>query len=293
MKAPQRLLDDEMASARLRSDLGNARDYPADPNYDVTAGFDALQKALKEVPTGDGGSGISDTGTPAAAGGTSSGAATSVGRSMLLLMGGGVLVAGIWAFLSSLQDAPGAHAPGTQGSAIMASDAVAVKVDKAAEAQRTNAPVAPVREDEGPSPRASGSGEAPSQERVDDSVSNAKMDDAEAMVRPTGAETSRSSASSADKLGEIDQLQLIRGTLSSDPARAYELAMAGHEEYVGGILYEEREGLAIFALRSLGRTDTAKTRAQAFAVRYPKSALLPKMRDLLVADATPGSALTE
>ncbi len=74
---------------------------------------------------------------------------------------------------------------------------------------------------------------------------------------------------------EMKQLAEIR---SAPPARALELANQGHQRFKGGVFYQEREALAISALRALGRTSEAKARAQAFLTNFPRGPYAERVR---------------
>jgi hypothetical protein len=135
MKAPQRLLEDDSLSTRLRSDLVTARDHAADPNYDTASGLEALRASLKDTPPGG-----HDSDAPPAEGGTLGGAATSSGLSKLLLASGGVLAAGILAFLlwpdetASTRQTAGSHEV-VRSTEVSGTDDVASRQPKASERQ--------------------------------------------------------------------------------------------------------------------------------------------------------------
>jgi hypothetical protein len=77
---------------------------------------------------------------------------------------------------------------------------------------------------------------------------------------------------------EIAQLERLRGLVERSPRRAYRLALSGHREFGEGMLYEEREALAIMALQRSGRDERAAGRLRAFESRFPRSPLLPRLR---------------
>ncbi len=70
---------------------------------------------------------------------------------------------------------------------------------------------------------------------------------------------------------EIQQLADIRRQLSQSPSEALRLAEQGHREFAKGMLYQEREALAIRALARMGQVAQARTRTQQFVARFPKS----------------------
>lgn len=80
---------------------------------------------------------------------------------------------------------------------------------------------------------------------------------------------------------EIAQLGEIRKALKADPRRALALADRGHVEFHAGSLYQEREALALRALRALGERDALESRGRAFLLRYPKSSFAREVERLL------------
>lgn len=77
-----------------------------------------------------------------------------------------------------------------------------------------------------------------------------------------------------------DELALVsraQRALAADPARALALAERHRRLYPDGGLAQEREVIAIEALRALGRGAEAKARARRFGRRYPGSAHLPRV----------------
>jgi hypothetical protein len=77
---------------------------------------------------------------------------------------------------------------------------------------------------------------------------------------------------------EAELLEQARAALKSDPARALQWANEHAARFPRGVLVQEREVLAIQALRQLGRTAEADRRAQAFAKAFPGSAFQRKLR---------------
>lgn len=77
---------------------------------------------------------------------------------------------------------------------------------------------------------------------------------------------------------EAELLEQARSALKSDPARALARANAHAARFPGGALVQEREVIAIKALRQLGRTAEADGRAAAFAKAFPGSAFARKLK---------------
>jgi type IV secretory pathway VirB10-like protein len=71
---------------------------------------------------------------------------------------------------------------------------------------------------------------------------------------------------------EADLLERARAALRSNPAHAYALTSEHKLRFPGGVLAQEREVIAIDALRRLGKNDQAALRADSFAKSYPSSA---------------------
>jgi hypothetical protein len=94
-----------------------------------------------------------------------------------------------------------------------------------------------------------------------------------ASAAPSAAEhpAPRPAARSAAEL-EVELLERARGALKSNPAHALSLTSEHKLRFPGGALAQEREVIAIEALKRLGRSDQASLRADEFAKNYPGSA---------------------
>jgi hypothetical protein len=77
---------------------------------------------------------------------------------------------------------------------------------------------------------------------------------------------------------EAELLEQARSALKGDPAKALARANQHAARFPGGALVQEREVIAIKALRQLGRGAEAERRAQAFAKAYPGSAFARKLQ---------------
>jgi hypothetical protein len=77
---------------------------------------------------------------------------------------------------------------------------------------------------------------------------------------------------------EAQLLRRAQSLLATNPARALELTAEHQRRHRDGVLAEEREALAIEALRRLGRTQAAQRRAAAFEQRYPHSVHASRLR---------------
>jgi hypothetical protein len=79
-------------------------------------------------------------------------------------------------------------------------------------------------------------------------------------------------SSAASGLPEDRLLEKARAALRQDPALSLALTREHQQRFAGGVLTQEREVIAIDALRRLGRSAEADRRAERFEQRYPGSA---------------------
>jgi hypothetical protein len=80
---------------------------------------------------------------------------------------------------------------------------------------------------------------------------------------------------------EVAHLKSVRQALAGDPARALGLANAGHAEFKAGVLYQEREALALQALNSLGRRAELEERGQHYLKAFPSGSFSDQVRTML------------
>lgn len=80
---------------------------------------------------------------------------------------------------------------------------------------------------------------------------------------------------------EVQLLKRAQLALAADPDLALSLTRAHAVRFPRAALDQEREMIAIDALRRLGQIDEAKRRAEAFRARYPRSAHLHRLEGLL------------
>jgi hypothetical protein len=71
---------------------------------------------------------------------------------------------------------------------------------------------------------------------------------------------------------EVALLERARSALKSNPQHALSLTVEHKLRFPGGALAQEREVIAIEALKRLGRSDQASLRAGEFEKNYPGSA---------------------
>jgi hypothetical protein len=79
------------------------------------------------------------------------------------------------------------------------------------------------------------------------------------------------------QLSEAELLEQARAALKSAPGRALQRANEHAARFPRGVLVQEREVLAIQALRRLGRDAEADRRTEAFAKAFPGSAFARKL----------------
>jgi hypothetical protein len=91
------------------------------------------------------------------------------------------------------------------------------------------------------------------------------------VARPAAAPPARPAES------EAEFLERARGALGQSPSLALSLANQHRARYPSGVLAEEREVIAIEALKRLGRTAESERRIEAFSRRYPGSAYRKKL----------------
>jgi hypothetical protein len=84
--------------------------------------------------------------------------------------------------------------------------------------------------------------------------------------------------SAPEQLSEAELLEQARAALRGDPARALARANEHRRRFPGGVLVQEREVIAIQALRQLGRGSDADQRAAAFEKAFPGSAFQRKLK---------------
>jgi hypothetical protein len=130
------------------------------------------------------------------------------------------------------------------------------------------APPAPVSSPEPAAP--SGLPEAPALEPASPGASSIE---APGPTRPPPARPGQ-----VAQLSEAELLEQARSALRSDPARALARANEHRSRFPGGALIQEREVIAIKALRQLGRVPEADRRAEAFEKAFPGSAFQRKLK---------------
>ncbi|MBE7484114.1 MAG: hypothetical protein HS104_29615 [Polyangiaceae bacterium] len=77
---------------------------------------------------------------------------------------------------------------------------------------------------------------------------------------------------------EVRQLAEVRALAASDPAGAARKADEGHKRFGSGMLYQEREAVAITSLARAGRGAEARSRAGRFLAQFPKSPFADQVR---------------
>lgn len=93
-----------------------------------------------------------------------------------------------------------------------------------------------------------------------------------AVAAPPSAKKAENPGAKAGGPSEAELLERARRMLGSNPSSALDLAQQHRSRFRGGVLAQEREVIAIEALRRLGRNAEADARAQAFERSFPNSA---------------------
>jgi hypothetical protein len=91
----------------------------------------------------------------------------------------------------------------------------------------------------------------------------------------------RVEAATPQATSEASLLTQARAALASHPERALALTQQHVQRFPNGALAQEREVIAIAALRALGRTDAANQRGSSFEQKYPGSAHRSKVEQTL------------
>ncbi|HEY4159228.1 MAG TPA: hypothetical protein VGM29_14065, partial [Polyangiaceae bacterium] len=95
---------------------------------------------------------------------------------------------------------------------------------------------------------------------------------AAASAQPAVSTSKPATAKSALAVDEASLLERARRELNANPAAALALTNEHSTRFPNGVLAQEREVIAIAALRKLGRGAEADRRAASFALKYPGSA---------------------
>jgi hypothetical protein len=89
---------------------------------------------------------------------------------------------------------------------------------------------------------------------------------------PSAAQPARSHAlPKGPQTSEAELLERAQQALVQHPSQALALATEHQRRFSAGVLAEEREVIAVEALRRLGRERAARERAAVFAAKYPNS----------------------
>ncbi|MFO0759272.1 MAG: hypothetical protein U0359_22460 [Byssovorax sp.] len=273
LKDPPRLLDQaEGTPAALRRALSAARaDHPSAAD---------LARLAQRLPLGGSPPPGGSTATPAAPLAAVPSAVPGAIVGALL----GLATIGVYALL-----APGDPPPGASLRPPPAIEATSRAIDHRSAAAREAAP--------SPGETASRPIEAPSRppaehpERAARSADPVAGSSAPLVAPPAGSAADRAPSSAPEAIGagaalvegedEVTLLQHAQDALGASPARALDLLGQHAARFPGAALGQEREVMSIDALVRLGRTGEARTRAAAFAARFPTSAHLGRIEALL------------
>lgn len=248
MSAPRRLLEDPETAEALRTDLQAAAAHQV--GFDVTAGLTRFEAALAHNAAAASTSGLKATlmklGVAGVVGGAAIGVALYSGSPEAPEPANPVATVAPQPPVATLPpqtSEPSVQAPATEPSEAMEEPAAAPEPPARA------APKRPVLTPERP-PRAEAK-PAPTQTRDD------LLDQ------------------------EVQQLREIRQMVGSNPNRALKLANEGHVRFKGGVLYQEREALALQALSQLGRKGELEQRGERYLRTFPNGSFSNRVRQLL------------
>jgi outer membrane biosynthesis protein TonB len=102
---------------------------------------------------------------------------------------------------------------------------------------------------------------------------------APAAAAPRKPRAAASTPSRQERLAEeVRHLAEVRRLAQGNPAAAARAADEGHARFKGGMLYQEREAVAIGALARSGRGSEARSRGEQFLSRFPKSPFADQVR---------------
>ncbi|HEY5955336.1 MAG TPA: hypothetical protein VIV60_02235 [Polyangiaceae bacterium] len=270
---PTRIVHDDKAAGDLRALLDDARhDLPA--QRDVLQFHGRLEAAIaagKPVPNIDWG-------------GASGAASATAGKGIGLiagLVGGGLVLSGVLAVgIGSGLRGKGTPVEGAPGIAARASSVAPLTPEVAPPREAT--PIAPATTVEQPIQRAIPRQPAPPLDvpSKTTSITNTRAS-VQATSRPEPEVVRPTEAAAPATPTEASLLTRARAALGSDPERALALTQQHAQYYPNGALAQEREVIAIAALRALGRTDAANQRGNAFEQKYPGSAHRTKIEQTL------------
>lgn len=238
MKEPLPLHEDISIDEDLRRDLANVRGLSAPP-FAFDRGLEALKTSIAQPDA-------------------SSGRGSAIARSGVwrIVAGATVLCVGA-ALVARLSSSGEPSAP------IVSAAPTAVGAEEPRPAVRDEAP--PREEAPVTSPGA-----------LPDAPARSAPPAARSVTTP-GAQPSSSSASTRIH-EELVHMRKLRELAASDPAAALAMADEGQRRFGAGVFTQEREVVAIEALRRLGRNDAAKLRASRFLEEHPESPFVDKVR---------------
>jgi hypothetical protein len=268
---PRRLLDDPEIGVLLRGDLEAARKAPG-VSYDVERG---VQRHMMLASAGVigivGGAAAHSSPTAAAsgtavAGTTATATTTTAAGGALSAVKAAIVAKGIWV-AAGIGLAAAAGASATYAIQRAAND------EKTAIVRSDPAKAAPAKKNTAAQPQQ----QAPAV--VDDDLD----DPIDPTTLPIANDTPRATPHRAQQPANVDADEVksyahARSLATTDPAAALSILEQGEKRFVGGILSEEREALAIQCLARLNREAEARARAEVFLKAHPTSPLAERVR---------------
>lgn len=275
---PRRLADDPEAPPSMRDDLARARESSARP-YDAGVGAERFGAWVTGAGGAAGGGGAGGAPGGAGAGGGGGAAGAGLAPSATVAVGAAakwsaVVVAGTLSFAVATFVLRAPNTASREPDAPASRAAAARAVLPASQVRASSAAPGPTPPAQPIAPPATSEPAAAAAR----SPLPASQSDARTRV-PIAVGTATTTVDPDAALRrEIAALGEARAALASHPARALELATRGQAEFRAGMFREEREAIAVFALRRLGRHAEARRRAEAFLARYPDGPFSEQIR---------------
>ncbi len=253
---PVRLLDDPAAGAELKAELSALGDSAVP--FDLDGGLEAFQDSLAAEPPAseaNAPSGDSPPTDPVTPGTDAAASAVGAAGHPVLIAAGAAGIIGLGLFAYATSRAPAVTPPAERG-------VPAASSSTAPDVAPTPSLAKPV---ETPAPLPEPSASAATEPRASSSVT----------VRPSAAPPPSAKPTLAD---EIQHLRSLRQLAAANPGAAAVKATQGHAKFRGGMLYQEREAIAITSLARAGQSGAARVRAKRFLATFPKSPFAAQVR---------------
>jgi len=262
MSAPKRLLEDPETAAALRADLQTVASHQVD--FDVAASLARFEATLALLPA--------SAGLPEALQANTTGSAAAAGVKATLLKLGVLGVVAGGAVLGVMHFSGNDPRPHLSTSAHTPAKTEAAVATPPRKLSPTEAPSTPAIS----SPETAGNASS-------EALPNpAHKPAARPSLKPTPKPAAPPAETRDDLLArEVQQLRQIRQLVGGNPSQALALANQGHATFKGGVLYQEREALALQALSALGRRSELEARGERYLRAFPNGSFSARVRQLI------------